>query len=599
MRKTKLIHNGAPNDLIDNPQRCITRLPRYGLTLVIAIMCAFPVQAQDSAELSLPPADVITSDSSLTSYLNRGGLLPVGTRISRGNIGDWKERLVPEFTELIRSGKMIAIAQTEHVVDWPSSAWIRESGPNSHAPTRSESRTNDSSPEPSLSQRDTAIKNTVSSPPYPSGSYESIDGSSSPAEKVEKTLANINSIFSSHAFQRTRADILNFENGKLFRGYKFVVERLYPKLIDPSNSSAQIFREKLTVLDPAPINGLSWLTFRFRGADEDLLFHYSPLAKKSVQLSSTNRLNRIAGTSLSLDDLTTWSGKPETLTIGSIDKDRKLFPISFEKTLKLSEQSGTCATILKDSSSILLNTTRTQNDIADWSPLNIPFIERDVITLNLITTDFHNPIGKVVLQVDMKTFLPLTKSSYDRSGNLVKFVFSVFNLVESSTKFNFTPLASFIFDKSALTTTNPSDDRGTRLMGRTPKTSNTSVILYRSDERCSTLPADMSLNDFDLKGMGIKVSSPQETKAEQSQKNTGTPPVITPSIEPGKESSNKKEIAPKPSVVVKQAETVASKVTPNGAGQGDPGISQQKNSLAKQTAEEPQALTQESAPDND
>ena len=562
------------------------------------MLSELPVYAQDISRPSLPLTEEATNDT-LTSSLNRASSIPVGTRISRGNIGDWKDRLEPEFTDLIRSGKMVAIAQVDHNVDWPNRSWLKDHGPESQKKTPIQLLDSKNNIEGKSAARDVESHELALSTSYPFGAYESIIEANSLSERADKILSNINSIFSSHAFQRTRADVLNFEHGKMFRGYKLAIERLYPKLIDPSNSSAQVFREKLTVLDPASIRGLSWLTFRFSGADEDLLFHSSPFARKSIQLSGPSRLDRIAGTSLALDDLLTWSGKPEIHTISSIDKSSKFFPLSYEKTLKTSETSGACTTISKDQASILLNTNHAQIDLADWAPLNIPFIERESITLNLLTTDFHNPVGKVVLQVDLRTFLPLTKSYYDRNGNLVKFVFSVFNLAETSSKFNFTPLASFIFEKSALSANNTSDERGARLMGKTPKTSDVSVVLYRSDERCSALPADMSLNDFDLKGFGIKVISPQDTKLDQSKAIQPSSTQITPSIETSIGSPSIGEATSGPTTKSKQSQTVAPVLTISVVGESVPVNNPQKNILPKQVTEAPQAQTIEPAPDND
>ncbi len=543
------------------------------------------VYAQETNRLSLPSGDIADVSNSSNVQLNSANIR-AGTRIARGNIGDWKDRLAPEFVNLIRAGKMVAFAQDEAPVEWPTAAWRLSHGPESRQSDAS--KTADNRPGPPTTSGATE---SVSGSPYPFGSYDSIDEGSSTSEKANKILANINSIFASHGFLRARTEVLNYDSGKLFRGYKFLIERLHPKLVDPSNSSTQVFREKLTVLDPSSISGLSWLTFRFSGADEDLLFHYSPFAKKSVQLSGPNRSDNIAGTSLALDDLLTWSGKPEMLNVISVDTSRKLFPLSYEKTLKISERSGACATITKDQSTVVLNTNHAQADLADWAPLNIPFVERETITLNLSTTDFHNPIGKVVMQVDLKTFLPLTKSYYDRSGNLVKFVFSIFSMAEASSKFNFTPLASFIIEKAALTEFNSSDERAARMGGKNPKTSDTSVVLYRSDERCSALPADMSVNDFDLKGFGIKVSVPQEAKSalNKSAQDNGTQ---------GPEKTEAR-LSPSPSTSPNASQTVASDPPRTGVRADNldntpSGIStpQKLNEVKKEQEQEP-------APDND
>ncbi len=543
------------------------------------------VYAQETNRLSLPSGDIADVSNSSNVQLNSANIR-AGTRIARGNIGDWKDRLAPEFVNLIRAGKMVAFAQDEAPVEWPTAAWRLSHGPESRQSDAS--KTADYRPGPPTTSGATE---SVSGSPYPFGSYDSIDEGSSTSEKANKILANINSIFASHGFLRARTEVLNYDSGKLFRGYKFLIERLHPKLVDPSNSSTQVFREKLTVLDPSSISGLSWLTFRFSGADEDLLFHYSPFAKKSVQLSGPNRSDNIAGTSLALDDLLTWSGKPEMLNVISVDTSRKLFPLSYEKTLKISERSGACATITKDQSTVVLNTNHAQADLADWAPLNIPFVERETITLNLSTTDFHNPIGKVVIQVDLRTFLPLTKSYYDRSGNLVKFVFSIFSLAEASSKFNFTPLASFIIEKAALTEFNSSDERAARMGGKNPKTSDTSVVLYRSDERCSALPADMSVNDFDLKGFGIKVSVPQEAKSalNKSAQDNGTQ---------GPEKTEAR-VSPSPSTSPNASQTVASDPPRTGVRADNldntpSGIStpQKLNEVKKEQEQEP-------APDND
>lgn len=578
---------------------------KHLLALTTALFWANVGYAQETNRLSLPSGDVADLSNSSNDQLNSLNLR-TGTRIARGNIGDWKDRLAPEFINLIRAGKMVAVAQDELPVEWPTAAWRLSHGLESHQ--NDTSKTGDNSPSSPTTGSTTEMD---SGSPYPFGSYEAIDAGSSTSEKANKVLANINSIFASHGFLRARTEVLNYESGKLFRGYKFLVERLHPKLVDPANSSTQVFREKLTVLDPSSISGLSWLTFRFSGADEDLLFHYSPFAKKSIQLSGPNRLDNIAGTSLALDDLLTWSGKPEMLNVSSVDTSRKFFPLNYEKILKITERSGSCATISKDQSAVVLNSNHAQADLADWAPLNIPFVERETITLNLSTTDFHNPIGKVVMQVDLKTFLPLTKSYYDRSGNLVKFVFSIFSMAEASSRFNFTPLASFIIEKAALTEFNSSDERAARMGGKNPKTSDTSVVLYRSDERCSALPADMSVNDFDLKGFGIKVSVPQEAKSAlnksaqdngtQGPEKTETPLSPSPSVSPKASQTATSNSTTSNSVTSNsvKSNTGASNSSQTGARSANLDNTSSDSLAPQKPIESKKEQEQEPAPDND
>ena len=427
----------------------------YYLAATTALNVLFlPVMQQFSFAQEKLPVAALPSESgeaNKNSTLPGAATVPADTTIiSKSNSADWQERLTPEFFDLIREGKITLFAKPDTHINWKNFEGA--------APAQS--------PLPFAPEKI-----------LPYGSLEQID-QSKPDQKQRRNaiLWNIASHSWSFPYTRSRLDIMNFYDGKLSRGYQGVVERVVPRGLDPQNPSAQLFREKLVLKEPAPIQGLSWLTFRFLGADEDFLFSWSPPQAKSLQLTGSNRSDLLARSLFALDDLGTWSGKVELLSGETISLQEKLLPFA---NVDDSSPSLVNNCIQVDRSVALNFDTRTV-DGPGWIPTNVTFYPRDTIRIELLSDDPSSTVGRIILTIDAETFLPVTKSVYDRNANLTKFVFSVFDRVKlpDNKGWRYVPLASFIASRL-------NDDA--------------TVILHKVNVGCTQLPAEVELTQFDTK----------------------------------------------------------------------------------------------------
>lgn len=203
--------------------------------------------------------------------------------------------------------------------------------------------------------------------------------------------------------------------------------RVYPSSLESHGNQDQLFREKISLAGPRSVADYTWLTFRFSGSDEDLVWIYSPLIKKDRQVASSLRTDPLFHSILSSEDIFTWSGKPQAADARILGRAEFLLP-AIEKIDVANSSTENCTT----------NTTvipafqqlSAQKAAAPKAPLLLT--AKETLTpytawrVELINKDPYSLYGKQILYIDAASHLPLLKIVHDRKGVPWKVIYSSF-----------------------------------------------------------------------------------------------------------------------------------------------------------------------------
>lgn len=241
------------------------------------------------------------------------------------------------------------------------------------------------------------------------------------------------------------------------RQFKARLRRVYPRAVSAADQTAQLWREKLSLLSPAAARGHTWLTFRFFGEDDDLLWVFSPAISKTRQLSGANRSDGFVGSAISPDDFFTWSGRPEGVRVVSVRSQKLLFPFLDSAGRSASKVSG-CRIYNLALKPPALNFSVASFDRSEMvQPLaellaGFPALLREVQVVELSQVDPYSLYGRQLLYIDRDTNLPLAKTVFDRAGRPWKSVITVWGVgVRTGTLSDYFPAVTLVFDRVAST----------------------------------------------------------------------------------------------------------------------------------------------------
>ncbi|NDC38712.1 MAG: DUF1329 domain-containing protein [Proteobacteria bacterium] len=225
-----------------------------------------------------------------------------------------------------------------------------------------------------------------------------------------------------------------YKQGKFQRELRIKSARIYPAKLQGVTAGTQLFRDRFSVQAPTVLQGLSLLTYRFLGADEDLIWAYSPAIAKARQLAGASHSDSILEMPYSLSDCALWSGKHELVEPSLQLTQEALVPVAGVDLLSAAPGVSGCFEQQE------MN-TRAGSDLAPrWategrSPWGIfsalsYFVPRKVVRIELESRDPFSEYGRQVLTVDQELQVPLMKLVYDRSGHPWKFLMGALGLVQ-------------------------------------------------------------------------------------------------------------------------------------------------------------------------
>lgn len=241
----------------------------------------------------------------------------------------------------------------------------------------------------------------------------------------------------------------------VIRNYYFTHRRVYPVRVDPSHASEQLYRERVTLDFPTSISGFSWLHYRFRGADRDMLWYYSKAINKSRQLTSANTSDRLLSLSLSLDDVYVWSGRPDDYEVAVADSSSKLVPLITDDMLRVSKvEENSCSRLeLVSAKQVIGFQGDGVPDESGWPYIFGTFNKRVGFVKSILTKvvlnhkDPYSLYGREVLYIDANSGLPYYKFVYDRRGRLWKSIIGYYTSIESGLDNKLPPRLLFMYLK--------------------------------------------------------------------------------------------------------------------------------------------------------
>ena len=248
----------------------------------------------------------------------------------------------------------------------------------------------------------------------------------------------------------TTFDLISLRAGKFEHSFNARAVRMYPGLVGIEGRPGQLFKEWVRFNAPKPVERFSWLTYRFLGAEEDLVWLYSPVIQKTRQVTGSNRSDSILGTNFTLEDIFTWSVKPELMdaTVESAHPIFVAFPAAAaalakptdgeEKCHRAVESGAAGSTNLGEQvsaeggvSSVWNFETGHAANGAGWLPQSVVYVPRKTWRIELAAQDPYSQYGRQVLYVDAATYLPFMNVVYDRAGLQQKVVVSAFGEMQA------------------------------------------------------------------------------------------------------------------------------------------------------------------------
>lgn len=364
-----------------------------------------------SAELTLPEG---------VPPFTEGG---ISTVINTSNINAWRGVVVPELVPSIKSGELRLAAREKLGYFWRiDDPWEGESYRNASANKRA------------LVSGSTALRaELVLNRGYPFGAEAEMLADTDPQLLGARIVWNLQSVWWGQGSIESTFDLTWLKEGRPTRLLRGEFVRAYPALLG-AESGAQIFRERLTLTAPEAIGGLAWLSFRFRGGDEDVVWFHSPALRKARQLTGSNRSDPFARGVTTVDDLLVWSGKAELVEATADRSAVGLAPFASADLGQLSPEGEGCFGVNRSEGRDDITDAKFAPSLEDAStPLNgAIFVPRRLWRVELISSDPYSHYGRQLLYVDKASMLPVYKFVYDRSGHLWKTVIGVFGLGASA-----------------------------------------------------------------------------------------------------------------------------------------------------------------------
>jgi len=211
----------------------------------------------------------------------------------------------------------------------------------------------------------------------------------------------------------------------------FQIARLYPRSLDLKPTGMVPFmRERVDARMPKSLLGLSWLTLRFAGDEEDYVWISSAGTGDVRQVTGSNRSDTLFLRGFALDDLFVWSAKVEDAKIGSTTRARVLVPINESPLQWSGEPISECQGTKDAAEPAIMMATRANG----WAIENVIFVLRDVFVVDLFSRDPFALDSKTTLYVDSETLLPVYKIVWGGEGRLRKIVMGVLGAIQGGSQ---------------------------------------------------------------------------------------------------------------------------------------------------------------------
>ena len=320
---------------------------------------------------------------------------------------------------------------------------------------------------------------------FPTGESGLGDGESA-ASRAYKVLWNATSLLWRFPYSSTQLSLAIFrESVTGGRRVRWNIERVYPgHLPKYAGTLTPLFREKVSAVLPAVLDGLSWLTIRSLGATEDYVWVASPITGHVRRMTSSNRSDDIFAGAFSPDDLFVWSGKVESVKPTAMARQTLLVPFAKRSLIKDGKEpgAGPCQKRVSGAPGVveLNESSHRFRDAASYVPTNVIMAPRSVARVDFASQDPFSLDTTTSLFIDESTNVPVYKIVFGRDGRMSRFVVGVIGAVTSESKTQPLPVAQVVVRAA----------KGDR-----------SVLMIDNLTVCPGLPENVSFRTFDPVGL--------------------------------------------------------------------------------------------------
>ncbi len=393
------------------------------IILLIFLIC-FPIS------ITAQPIDELGQVISLPKP-KQGGV--AGIVINKANATEFRNMLIPELYSLLRKGVLeLDAARSLNYQFSPAQ----------------------DSPQGSIEafkkfpySKETLFKQISLRNSFIYGDRNAILKEEDPRKVAEMVLWSWNSILWSQGILSFDFRLLFLNSDKKEREASASFLRIYPSAIDAADKTGQLFRERLRFTSPPAIEKLTFLSFRFVDSPEDTLWLYSPALQKTRELTSSNRGDSILGSGFSMEDLLLFSGKVESME-GHFDKKvLGLVPFVDLNSANLNFLENGCKAV-KERGNLSFPRwnfeSRRFEQGAGWIPTAAVFVPRELLRIELNSSDPFSLYGRQVIYFDSEMMVPVYKIVFDRVGNLWKILIAGYGLASSEDGKQSYPYQGFI-----------------------------------------------------------------------------------------------------------------------------------------------------------
>ncbi|MFM1847381.1 MAG: hypothetical protein RL417_855 [Pseudomonadota bacterium] len=339
--------------------------------------------------------------------------------VSATNLNAWKALVVPELLSAVKNGDLSISARRELGYFWRiDDEWEGASYRNAAANKLA------------LVSGSTTLRADIGvNGGYPFGAEPEMLKESDPSLLGARIVWNAQSVWWGQGSVESDFDLTWIKEGRPTRILRGQIVRAYPATLGIEGGS-QLFRELLTLTTPEPLKRLAWLTFRFRGGDEDVVWFYSPALQKARQLTGSNRSDVLARGATAVDDLLVWSGKAELIEAVADRSAVGFAPFADTELGQLAPHGEGCFGVTQRELGEEGSPSKVSPALAGGPEVlgDAVFVPRRLWRVELTSSDPYSHYGRQVLYVDKVSMLPVYKFVYDRSGHLWKTVIGVFGL---------------------------------------------------------------------------------------------------------------------------------------------------------------------------
>lgn len=377
----------------------------------------------------LPLRSVIAQEAGIE--INSEAVASAGAVVSAENATQVRSAIVSELYELVRGG----------VVEFEAGSALPSNGGSLFVNEHSQDASSSSAvPTELIPVRPFHIPTTA--------------WQNEPPERVsQQVLWNVASNYWKTPVLQAELSLQLFREGQVVGRSSGSLSRIYPLVLGQEMSSDQLYRERFELKSPAVLRNYTWLTFRFRSAAEDVFWLYSPAIKQARQLTSSNRSDNLLHMPVSLDDLFGWSRKANVVG-GRVEDSVLVFAPYLGMRRVAGPDSVGCRVVNNGSEGgsevgLAWNfESRRFPKAAGWLPTGVVFRPRRLWRLELASQDLYSDYGRHVLYVDQELQAPYYNFIYNRTGQLMRAIITVFGAFTSVGSPAVYPVVSSVIDFS-------------------------------------------------------------------------------------------------------------------------------------------------------